>query len=380
MQLDHEIDERAFQFCTGASKTDKTAPAEFCRPFGIEKIQSCAERDVISRLGKSRFLAPAANDPVCVGIFANWNALMWQVCNLKNQIVLLGLGSSRSRIETSDLIADFANAFLQLIGRFASGKFFADLLAQAVAVGIQLLQHRFQFAAFRICTQDLIDFRFIAAAALAGINLYLTVFVTGLAIHFHWITLAPQYQSLEVLGNPWIITIAGILYFLEFFADKIPWVDSIWDAVHTVIRPIGGALLAIQVLGHPSPAFTVIVGLLAGGTSLVAHTVKAATRLASNTSPEPFSNIGLSLGEDAAVLGGLALVHFNPVLALVIFLIGMAAFFYFAPKILRAMKAKIWLAWKKLNGPAERGLSVELPVTLPTRLASVFAHENVLGE
>jgi len=217
-------------------------------------------------------------------------------------------------------------------------------------------------------------------AALAGINLYLTVFVTGLAIHFHWITLAPQYQSLEVLGNPWIITIAGILYFLEFFADKIPWVDSIWDAVHTVIRPIGGALLAIQVLGHPSPAFTVIVGLLAGGTSLVAHTVKAATRLASNTSPEPFSNIGLSLGEDAAVLGGLALVHFNPVLALVIFLIGMAAFFYFAPKILRAMKAKIWLAWKKLNGPAERGLSVELPVTLPTRLASVFAHENVLGE
>ncbi len=83
-------------------------------------------------------------------------------------------------------------------------------------------------------------------AALAGINLYLTVFVTGLAIHFHWITLAPQYQSLEVVGNPWIITVAGVLYFLEFFADKIPWVDSIWDAVHTVIRPIGGALLAIQ--------------------------------------------------------------------------------------------------------------------------------------
>jgi len=87
-------------------------------------------------------------------------------------------------------------------------------------------------------------------AALAGINLYLTVFATGIAIHFHWITLSPAYQSLEVLGNPWIITVAGILYFLEFFADKIPWVDSIWDAVHTVIRPIGGAFLAIQVLGH----------------------------------------------------------------------------------------------------------------------------------
>jgi hypothetical protein len=217
-------------------------------------------------------------------------------------------------------------------------------------------------------------------ACLAGINLYLTVFVTGLAIHFHWIALAPQYQSLEVLGNPWIISVAGILYFLEFFADKIPWIDSAWDAVHTVIRPIGGALLAIQVLGHPSPVFTVIVALLAGSTSLIAHTAKAATRLATNTSPEPFSNIGLSLGEDAAVLGGLALVHFNPVLALVIFLIGIAAFFYFAPKILRAMKAKIWLAWKKLNGPADRGMPAQLPIALSARLASVFSRENLLGE
>jgi len=215
-------------------------------------------------------------------------------------------------------------------------------------------------------------------AALAGINLYLTVFATGLAIHFHWITLAPQYQSLEVLGNPWIITIAGILYFLEFFADKIPWVDSVWDAVHTVIRPIGGALLAIQVLGHPSPAFTVIVALLAGGASLVAHTAKAATRLASNSSPEPFSNIALSLGEDAAVLGGLALVHFNPVLALVIFVICIGAFFYFAPRILRAMKVKIWLAWRKLNGPADSDVPVSLPSTLPGRLAPIFARENLL--
>lgn len=217
-------------------------------------------------------------------------------------------------------------------------------------------------------------------AALAGINLYLTVFVTGLAIHFHWINLAPQYQSLAVLGNPWIITIAGILYFLEFFADKIPWVDTIWDAVHTVIRPIGGALLAIQVLGHPGPAFTVIVALLAGGTSLVAHTAKAATRLASNASPEPFSNIGLSLGEDAAVVGGLALVHFNPLLALIIFLICIAAFFYFAPRILRAMRVKIWLAWRKLNGPAGRDAPLKLPQSLPGRLAPVFARENVLGE
>jgi hypothetical protein len=74
-------------------------------------------------------------------------------------------------------------------------------------------------------------------AALAGINLYLTVFITGLAVNQHWITLSPQYQSLEVLGHPAVVGVAGVLYFLEFFADKIPWVDSAWDAVHTVIRP-----------------------------------------------------------------------------------------------------------------------------------------------
>lgn len=217
-------------------------------------------------------------------------------------------------------------------------------------------------------------------ACLAGINLYLTVFATGLAIHFHWITLAPAYQSLEMLGHPVIITIAGILYVLEFFADKIPWVDSAWDAVHTVIRPIGGALLAIQVLGHPSPAFTVMVGLIGGGTSLVTHTAKSATRLASNTSPEPFSNIALSFGEDVAVLGGLALIYHNPILALSIFMVVIAAFLYFAPKVLRAMKAKIWLAFKKLNGPADSSTPTRLPLNLPSRLASVFSRQNVLGE
>lgn len=217
-------------------------------------------------------------------------------------------------------------------------------------------------------------------AYLAGINLYLTVFATGLSIHFHWITLAPAYQSLEVLGHPAVIIVAGVLYFLEFFADKIPWVDSAWDAVHTVIRPIGGALLAVQTLGHPSPAFTVIVALLAGGTSLVSHTAKAATRLTSNTSPEPFSNVALSLGEDVAVLGGLALIYYNPLLALFVFGLAIVAFLYFAPKILRAMKAKSWLAWQKLNGPADLSMPAKLPLTLPARLASVFSRENVLGE
>lgn len=217
-------------------------------------------------------------------------------------------------------------------------------------------------------------------AALAGINLYLTVFATGLAIHFHWIALAPQYQSLEALGNPWIIGIAGGLYLLEFCADKIPWVDSIWDAVHTIIRPIGGALLGLQVVGHPSPTMTILIALLAGGTSLVSHTAKAATRLASNTSPEPFSNIALSVTEDALVLGGLAFIYHNPVIALAIFALGVFCFFYFAPKILRAMKLKISLAWKKLNARAEAGLAAKLPDNLPASVAAAFARQNIRGE
>jgi hypothetical protein len=217
-------------------------------------------------------------------------------------------------------------------------------------------------------------------ATLAGINLYLTVFVTGLAINQHWIVLSPAYQSLEVLGNPVVVTIAGLLYLLEFFADKIPWVDSAWDSVHTLIRPIGGALLAIQVLGHSTPTFSLIVALLAGTTSLMAHTAKAASRLTANTSPEPFSNIGLSVVEDVAVLGGLALIHYNPTLALGIFVVALAAFVYFAPKIFRAMRAKIWLILKKLNGPADSDVPVKLPITLPGRYAEIFNHQNVLDE
>ncbi|MGZ5022948.1 MAG: DUF4126 domain-containing protein [Chthoniobacterales bacterium] len=217
-------------------------------------------------------------------------------------------------------------------------------------------------------------------AALAGINLYLTVFVTGLAINQHWITLGPQYQSLEVLGHPAIVAVAGILYFLEFFADKIPWIDSAWDAVHTVIRPIGGALLAIRVLGHFNGPIEIIVILLAGGTSLIAHTAKASTRLVANTSPEPFSNIGLSLAEDAAVFGGLALIHYNPLAALIILLLALAGFLYFAPKIFRAMRARLWLIFKKLNSPAESHAAVRLPITLSSKFADVFSRQNVLSE
>ena len=217
-------------------------------------------------------------------------------------------------------------------------------------------------------------------ACLAGVNLYLTVFVTGLAIHQHWIILSPAYQSLAILGHPLILWISGTLYVLEFFADKIPWVDSVWDAVHTIIRPIGGALLAIRVLGQTSPTFDVVVALAAGSASLVTHSAKASTRLVANTSPEPFSNIVLSLGEDAAVVGGLALIHYNPLWALGVFVLLLSIILYFAPRILRVVKIKLWLIWKKLNGPAETEMATTLPAALSSRAASAFAKENLLGE
>jgi hypothetical protein len=218
-------------------------------------------------------------------------------------------------------------------------------------------------------------------ACLAGVNLYLTVFVTGLAINQHWIVLAPAYQSLEILSHPLVLWISGTLYVLEFFADKVPWIDSAWDTVHTIIRPIGGALLAIRVLGQTTPAFDVVVALAAGGASLVTHSAKASTRLVANASPEPFTNIGLSLLEDVAVLGGLALIHFNPLWALAVFVLILSILLYFAPKIWRAVRVKLWLIWKKLNGPADRSDSADnLPSTLPSRYAAAFSHENLLGE
>lgn len=156
-------------------------------------------------------------------------------------------------------------------------------------------------------------------ASLAGLNLYLTVFVAGLAIQQHWINLSGAYENLSVLGNPWVIGVAGVLFAIEFFADKVPWVDSTWDSVHTLIRPAGGIFLALAALGHMKPEYTVVAALIAGGAALTTHGAKAGTRLVLNTSPEPVTNSIASFAEDGIVLGGLSLIHFAPIAALVVF-------------------------------------------------------------
>src|SRR5436189_5175158 len=112
VQVDHEIDEGAFQFCAGACETNKAGPAEFYRPSGIKKIQSRAERNVIGRLGKSRFLTPTSDDSICAWVLPNWNALMRQVRNLKKQIVLLIFSSRCPRIQFGNLFADLAHVLV----------------------------------------------------------------------------------------------------------------------------------------------------------------------------------------------------------------------------------------------------------------------------
>lgn len=133
----------------------------------------------------------------------------------------------------------------------------------------------------------------------AGVNLYATVAILGLASRYGWVQLPDQFK---VFDNPWIIGLAGALYVVEFVADKIPWVDSIWDSVHTLIRPVGGALIAVASIGDVSPGVQGLMALVGGTVAAGSHMTKAGTRVAANTSPEPFSNWLLSLAGDAFVI------------------------------------------------------------------------------
>ena len=217
-------------------------------------------------------------------------------------------------------------------------------------------------------------------ACLAGVNLYLTVFVTGLAIHQHWIVLvrptnrSPSSAIRSFSGSP----------ARSMFWNFSPTKSRGSTRPGTRCTPSSGRSAARSsrsgFLVKPSPTFDVVVALAAGGASLVTHSAKASTRLVTNASPEPFSNIALSLAEDVAVVGGLALIHFNPLWALGIFVLLLSIILYFAPKIFRAVRMKLWLIWKKLNGPAESEVIPSLPKSLSSRSSSAFARENLLGE
>jgi hypothetical protein len=156
---------------------------------------------------------------------------------------------------------------------------------------------------------------------LAGWRLYLVTFAVGLAMKLGWIALPDQLHALDVLANNWIIGIAAIGAVAEFFADKVPWIDSAWDAIHSVVRPIGGALLSMAIVDGGDPKWQVASFLLGGGAALLAHAGKAGARAIVNASPEPFSNIALSTTEDVATAGLLGLAIANPIAAALIALI-----------------------------------------------------------
>ena len=149
----------------------------------------------------------------------------------------------------------------------------------------------------------------------AGINLYATVVVLSLASRFGWVELPEQFQTLD---SNIVIGLAIVLYAVEFAADKIPWVDSAWDTVHTFIRPIGGALIAVVALGEASPTLEALVAVLGGSVAASTHLTKAGTRVAVNASPEPVSNWVMSFAEDAFVIGLGSLAIAYPVAALVV--------------------------------------------------------------
>lgn len=142
-----------------------------------------------------------------------------------------------------------------------------------------------------------------SVSLLAGWRLYLSIFATGLAMRLDALPLPEHLSSLDVLANPWVMGVAGAAAVAEFFADKVMWLDSIWDAVHTFVRPVGGALLALAIVDPADPATQVIAFVLGGGASLAAHAGKAGTRAVVNTSPEPVSNIAISSVEDVATAG-----------------------------------------------------------------------------
>ncbi|MFC7502577.1 DUF4126 domain-containing protein, partial [Nocardioides sp. GCM10030258] len=164
----------------------------------------------------------------------------------------------------------------------------------------------------------------------SGINSYLVVLVLGLADRFGTVETIP-----DVLGRWEVLVVAGLLYGFEFVADKIPYVDSGWDVISTAIRPVVGGVIGVLIAGDSGSLNEITGGLVGGSTAFASHSVKTGTRMAVNTSPEPFTNIGISLGEDITVLAVVVFAVQHPYVAasisLVLLLLGLVT---------------LWLAWR----------------------------------
>jgi hypothetical protein len=195
----------------------------------------------------------------------------------------------------------------------------------------------------------------------SGINLYATVAALGIANRMEMIHLP---QNLEVLSHPGVIAIACVMYFIEFFADKVPYVDTGWDALHTFIRVPAGAILASRSLGDMNPALELMALLAGGSIALVAHGTKASARLAINASPEPFSNWAASIAEDVTVFGSLWLMFNHPIVMMVLVVLFITLVAWLVPKIYRLAKRGFQALRDKMRGakpdhPAASGPSAQ---------------------
>ncbi len=173
---------------------------------------------------------------------------------------------------------------------------------------------------------------------LAGWRLYACIAAAGLAMRFGLIDLPQKIHALDALANPWVIGVAVLGAVAELVADKVMWFDSLWDGAHTLIRPLGGALLALAIVDASDPAWQVVVFMLGGGAALLSHSAKASARAAVNTSPEPVSNIAVSGFEDVMTAGGLGLGLSQPYIAIAV-----------ATRLLLCALGVIYVSWSMLR-------------------------------
>ena len=180
----------------------------------------------------------------------------------------------------------------------------------------------------------------------SGMRLYMVVFAVGLAGYLDYVELP---KGLEVLQHPWVIGAAGFMLAIEFLADKVPAIDSAWDAIHTFIRIPAGALLAAGATGDSLTALTVAAGILGGTITAGTHFAKAGGRAVINTSPEPVSNWGASFTEDALVLSGTWLAFAHPLVFLLLLLLFLLMLVWLIPKVWRGVRAVV----NRLSGPRQ---------------------------
>lgn len=216
----------------------------------------------------------------------------------------------------------------------------------------------------------------------SGVNLYATVLALGLGVRLGILQLHPSLAHLSILSDPIILTAAAVAYLAEFFADKIPWIDSLWDSVHTFIRPLGAAWLGITALGSADPAANIGVALLCGGVALSGHSTKAGIRVLANHSPEPFSNAGLSLFEDVLAIAGTYLSLEYPIFTLITVGIFLLLFAFFSPKLFRILRAelrgfsRLLRKYLSVASPESSGQSA-LVETLPENYLAYWQKKNL---